>query len=188
MSALRLIYDKGQRVGPDPVDYYVYLWRGGKIDRYVGKGKGDQWRTHLKTSANDSNQLKMRYFRRYKDKIACFIIVENLTEVDAGDRECAEIDRRGLKKNGTGTLLNDRRGSAIYGPRGKRAFTDLPVPTQRWMIRKRTDPADRHTAARRSCVDWQPEEIGMPGGGIHRSLLSATWRGGDHRKVARQRT
>ena len=33
---MRLIYERSQRVGPDPVDYYVYLWRDGEIDRYVG--------------------------------------------------------------------------------------------------------------------------------------------------------
>jgi hypothetical protein len=29
---------KGQRVGPDPVGHYVYLWQCRKIERYFGHG------------------------------------------------------------------------------------------------------------------------------------------------------
>jgi len=63
-----------------------------------------------------------------------------------------------------GTLLNDRRGSAIYGPGGKRAFTDLPVATQRWMIRKR-QPIPLTAILRRAgpALTGNPKRSGCPG-------------------------
>jgi hypothetical protein len=121
----RRIYNKGQ-VGPEPEGYYIYRWGPGEIGRYVGRGGGGstgRWSDHLKPSANDP-PLKMRYFRRYKKKLACFIVVENLTRAEVGDRESEEIKRHGFFWNGTGTLLNDRDGSPINGPRGKRDLRD----------------------------------------------------------------
>jgi hypothetical protein len=35
---MRLIYEKGRPIGPDPIGHYVYLWRDGDKDIYVGQG------------------------------------------------------------------------------------------------------------------------------------------------------
>jgi hypothetical protein len=117
---------------------------------YVGRGTGHRWKAHAKPKPNDSNQRKSKYFGNYGP--------------EAADREVAEIDQRGLQVDGTGTLLNDRRGSAIYGSRGKRAFTDLPVPTQRWMIRKR-QPIPLTAILRRAgpALTGNPKRSGCPG-------------------------
>jgi hypothetical protein len=55
---MRLIYDCGQQVSPDPVGCYVYLWRHGGVGRYVGKGIHGRWREHLKPKRNDANKLE----------------------------------------------------------------------------------------------------------------------------------
>jgi hypothetical protein len=119
---------------------------------------------------NDSNQRKSKYFGNYGPEMTCFLIVDGLTAPEAADREVAEIDQRGLQVDGTGTLLKAwlghlraTRQARIHGPSGPHSTLDDPKAA--------TDPAGRHTAARRSCVDWQPEEIGMPGGGIHRAFI-----------------
>jgi hypothetical protein len=120
-ETMRQIYPLDQRVGPDPVGYYVYLWRHGDIDRYVGKGTNGRWEAHTKPRRSDHNQSKYRYFLQHRLDMDCFIIAEGLaTEADAGELEIVEIDRRGLEADGTGTLLNDRRGSVINRPRGER--------------------------------------------------------------------
>ena len=77
-DAMRLIYERDQRVGPDPVGYYVYLWRHGDIDRYVGKGANGRWAAHTKRGRNDSNQPKSRYFKEHLPEMTCFIIAEGL--------------------------------------------------------------------------------------------------------------
>ena len=120
------------QIGDNPRGFYVYLWRHGEIDRYVGKGTNGRWRGHLNTRANDGNQLKMRYFRKYGRAMTCFIIAEDLTESAAGDLEKAEVSKRGVYQRyanfpgvpraarRAGPLLNDRDGSVINGSRRKR--------------------------------------------------------------------
>ena len=103
----------------------------GETGRYVGHGAKRRWAAHRKPDRNDSNQRKYHYFRKHLPEMTCFIIVEGLgAEADAAEREIAEIDQRGLEVDGTGTLLNDRRGSVIKGPRGKRDLKDTPIPYQ----------------------------------------------------------
>jgi hypothetical protein len=117
-QAMRLIYDRGQRIGPFPVGRYIYLWRHGSIDRYVGKGNNGRWSAHLKAAPNDANQRKTRYFMKHGPELSCYLIAEDLeSDWVAAQREIAEIDLRGLERDGKGTLLNDRRGSVVPGPR-----------------------------------------------------------------------
>jgi hypothetical protein len=125
------------------VGYYVYLWRHSVIDRYVGKGTGNRWAAHAKAGTY-STQRKDDYFGQHLSEMTCFIIVEGMTaEAGAAEREITEIDQRGLEVYGTGTLLNDRRGSVINGPRGRRDPQNLPIQNQLWkrlMARGRFTP------------------------------------------------
>jgi hypothetical protein len=163
---MRLIYARGQRVGPDPVGCYVYLWRHGEIDRYVGKGANGRWAAHTKPDRNDSNQHKYRYFLNHLPEMACFIIAEGLAaEADVGELEIAEINRRGLEADGTGTLLNDRRGSVINGPRGKRDLKDTTLPYQRYIKLKRQGPFTPNAVLWRAgrALTGNPKKPGSPG-------------------------
>jgi hypothetical protein len=115
---MRKIYENGQKIGADPLACYVYLWRAGDTDRYVGRGDGKaRWNSHLRTSRNDHNQRKMRYFRRYKHLMTCYITEEGLTIDAVGPLEIEETKKRGIRAEG-GPLLNDRHGS-VAGPRTK---------------------------------------------------------------------
>jgi hypothetical protein len=118
---VRLIYQNGKQVSGDPVGHHVYLWRVDETDRYVGKASAGQtrrWKEHMKYNANSENRKKERYFRRFISKMSCFILAEELPSEEAlGDREIAEIDKRGTVRAGTGPLLNARSGSVFYGPR-----------------------------------------------------------------------
>jgi hypothetical protein len=147
---VRLIYENGQRIGFDPVGHYIYLWRHGEIDRYVGKGIYGRWASHTKPNRNDMNQRKYRYFLQHLPVMTYFIIVDGLVEKDAGELEIVEIDRRGLEVDGTGTLLNARRGSVVNGPRGKRDLKDMSQSHQLWVKLKQLGPFTPNAVLRRA--------------------------------------
>lgn len=124
---MRLIYENGRQVGSEPVGFYVYLWRHDDVDRYVGKGVNRRWAAHINHDPDDNNQRKYRYFSQRVAEMACLILAEGLaSEEKMADRETAEIDLRGLMKDGTGPLLNDRRGGEFRGrrPRGSQKVND----------------------------------------------------------------
>jgi hypothetical protein len=88
----------------------------------------------------------MEYRREHLAEMECFILAEGLTEIDAGAREVAEIDKRGLEKDKVGgTLLNDRRGSIIYGPRGARGTRDSQTCGSRHLQRTMRSPTSQST-------------------------------------------
>jgi hypothetical protein len=129
---MRLIYQNGQRVGPNPAGYYVYLWRRGADDIYVGRGGGSagRWSDHLAASPNDDNQRKARYFAQHKGEMDAFIIVEGLaSEAEAAAREDAEK----VARDSGGTLLNKRAAAAFYGraPNGQRTSPN-PFDNRLW--------------------------------------------------------
>ena len=98
--------------------------------------------------------------------MACFIIAEGLvTEADAGELEIVEIDRRGHEADGTGTLLNDRRGSVINGPRGKRDLKDTPRVHQSFITLLRQGPITPNAELRRAgrALTGNPKRRGSPG-------------------------
>jgi hypothetical protein len=161
---MRLIYEHGKKIEPDPKGFYVYLWMHNEVARYVGKGVNSRWASHSKPRRNDSNQPKYRYFLKHVAEMTCFVIAEGLTEAEAANLEIAEIDLRGLEVNGTGTLLNDRRGSVVYGPRGKRDLKDTTIPYQRWIERKR-QPIPLNAMLRRAgpTLTGNPKKPGSPG-------------------------
>jgi hypothetical protein len=132
---MRLVYEGSKTVGPKPVNHYVYLWRHGEIDRYVGAGKNREWATHTKPDCHDY-EPKCNYFLEHLPGMTCSIIAEGLSLVDAFALELKEIDRIGLLVDRTGTLLNARRGSVITGPRGKRDLGDTSPSYQRYRKRK----------------------------------------------------
>lgn len=116
-SEMRILFDKGKQVGPDPITHYVYLWRHGKIDIYIGKGGvNGRWAAHMRASAddpNDRNETKTRYFLAHLAEMTCYIIAEELRTDEATERETVEIRRRGYAANGTGTLRNAKRGNSV---------------------------------------------------------------------------
>jgi hypothetical protein len=105
---MRLIYEKGRPVGPDPIGHYVYLWRDGDKNIYVGQGVAYRWQHHLKRGDP--------YFLAYGANLSCSILHENLSVVEAGRLERQEITRR----TGSGTLLN-KTGGSIVEPRKARS-------------------------------------------------------------------
>jgi hypothetical protein len=129
---MRLIYERGQEVGPRPAGYYVYVWRHDENNtEYVGSGRKHRWKDHTKPNRSDDNQKKDRYFRKHLQAMTCSIIIEGLaTEADARERE--EIERDLRERAGT-HLLNKRRVACITGPRGKRDLSSRSVPNQLWV-------------------------------------------------------
>jgi hypothetical protein len=122
--------------GMRPDGWYVYLWKHGDIDRYVGRGKNGRWWHHMTTAACIGNWLKYLYFNEHRAEMKCFLIVEGLpNEAAAAVREISEIDSRGLEKDGTGTLLNVSRGSQFNGRLPRRT---LPAPAN-FLRRQMTD-------------------------------------------------
>jgi hypothetical protein len=91
--------------------------------------------------------------------------VECRAEADAGEREIAEIDWRGLEVDGTGTLLSDRRGSVINGPRDKRDLNDIPVSNQLCMKLKQLGPFTPNAVLRRAglALTGNPKKPDSPG-------------------------
>jgi hypothetical protein len=140
----RLIYEKGRQVGPDPTGFYVYLWRHGEVDRYVGKGVNSRWAAHAKPNPkpdrSKSDWRKNNYFCEHLLEMTCFIIAEGLDEATAAAQEVTEIDARGLEINGAGTLLNARGGSVYNGSRGTlNSVENLGVLARRWRKLKRRE-------------------------------------------------
>ena len=84
---MRLIYEKGRPVGPDPIGHYVYLWRDGDRDIYVGQGVAYRWEHHLKPR-------DPKDFLAPSANMSCSILHENLSIVEAGRLETHEIRRR----------------------------------------------------------------------------------------------
>jgi hypothetical protein len=119
---MRLIHERGQDIpgAPKPIGYYVYLWVHNGVPCYVGKGMNPgRWRDHMKPNANDHNQLKYRYFRRFVSQMDCFI-TEAMIEADQCAFENAKIGEHGLRRERrAGTLVNDRNASALPSERGK---------------------------------------------------------------------
>jgi hypothetical protein len=107
-NEMRLIYEKGRTVGPDPIGHYVYLWRDGDTDKYVGQGVAYRWQHHLKRGDP--------YFLARGADMSCSILHEKLSVVEAGRLETHEIRCR----TGSGTLLN-KTGGSIVEPRKVRA-------------------------------------------------------------------
>jgi hypothetical protein len=101
---MRLIFENSRRVDRSPSGYYVYLWRHNGVDRYVGMGQNERWKSHIK-AFDDDNQQKAQYFREHWQTMNCFVIAENLTEHQARDLEAVEIEKRGMAFRG-GPLLN----------------------------------------------------------------------------------
>lgn len=163
--AMRLIYEGGQKIGYDPIGYYVYLWRHGDIDRYVGKGVNDRWLSHATPQPNDNNQRKYRYFRDNLGEMSCLIIAEGLAEQDAFLREIADIDRRGLA-----TLVNHRRGS--NGPGVRRGKGTKYVSTTNHHHACVTCPDFPHGASLRFLRGDNPWGIGSPGREFYAVLLN----------------
>ena len=148
LGEMRILFDKGKQVGADPITHYVYLWRHGKIDRYVGKGGvNGRWAAHRRTivdDPNDRNERKTHYFRAHLPEMTCYIIAEALKTDEANERETVEIRCRGYAANGTGTLLNAARGATI-NPRAERRPSK---PSREHRAQKRLKAENEYAEAR----------------------------------------
>jgi hypothetical protein len=72
---MRIVFENGKQVGTDPINYYVYLWRHGEIDRYVN----GRWAAHTRPNPNDPNdrnEAKSRYFLAHLSEMTCHMIAE----------------------------------------------------------------------------------------------------------------
>jgi hypothetical protein len=113
---MRIVFNNGKQVGTDPINHYVYLWRHGEIDCYVGKGVNGRWKSHTRPNShnpNDRNEPKPRYFLAHLSEMTCYITAEALRTGEANERETVEIRRRGYTADRTGTLLNAKRDASI---------------------------------------------------------------------------
>ncbi|HEY2243433.1 MAG TPA: hypothetical protein VGH47_04315 [Xanthobacteraceae bacterium] len=168
MDIARLIYEKGLRVGPDPAGHYVYLWSHDGVARYVGRGRENargrpRWLAHATPKVNASNQPWRLYSEKHVREMSCSIVAEGRDdESAAADIEAAEIARHGLLKDETGTLLNDKRGSAFYGRVGKGQRTSTYPGHQEWVKIRNAGrfPLD---AVLRRVVHGNPKKPGSPG-------------------------
>jgi transcriptional regulator with XRE-family HTH domain len=103
---MRLIYEKGRPVGRDPIGHYVYLWRDGDRDMYVGQGVAYRWELHLKPG-------DPKDFLANRAGMSCAILHENLSIVEAGRLETQEIGRRpGLLNKTGGSIVRPRQARA----------------------------------------------------------------------------
>jgi hypothetical protein len=121
---MRLIYERGQTVGPNPTGGYVYLWSHDGVPRYVGRGSQGRWSAHL-IPTRDDFPPRRRYFEQYLPEMACWILKDSLSDAEEAQLEIDTIDRHGFDADGTGKLLNARRGSVVSTSRGsgnKKAF------------------------------------------------------------------
>lgn len=167
---MRIVFENGKQVGTDPINHYVYLWRHGEIDRYVGKGFNRRWAAHTRLrpdDPNDRNEPKSLYFLAHLPELTCHIIAEALKADEANERETVEIRRRGYAANGTGTLLNAKRGSSItLKPHAARKPN---VPRAEALARKRFECEGAYAKAR--TLGLSKAEIRFAGTGMRPSSL-----------------
>jgi hypothetical protein len=133
MTPMRLIYQNGRQVGPEPVGCYVYLWRHGNVDRYVGRGVNSRWLSHAKPDRNDRNQSKALYFRQHGHEMTCHILAEGLDRWKVGEREWNEIESRGCLIDDGGPLLNDPKARRAVAPRMRNESERRHQTTQHYL-------------------------------------------------------
>ena len=73
-----------------PEQYYVYVWWHANIARYVGKGTGYQWNSHLSRPL-DTNPEKDKYFLRYGKEMSCEIVTQGVSEHAAHGLEAGRL-------------------------------------------------------------------------------------------------
>jgi hypothetical protein len=167
---MRIVFANGKQVGTHPVNHYVYLWRHGEVDRYVGKGVNDRWAAHTRPNPddpNDRNEPKSRYFLAHWREMTCHVIAESLRPDEANERETIEIRSRGYATNGTGTLLNAKRGTSVALK--PRAAPKPAVPRDEQHARKRLKCEEAYAKAR--TLGLSKAEIAFAGTGMSANSL-----------------
>lgn len=91
--------------------YYVYVYYDGDIPIYVGKGKNNRYKVHLKKFLNVKKGKIPFYDKLHKMKSdgkepVIIIIEKNLSEEDALKKEKEYYKKFGTVFNGDGTLYN----------------------------------------------------------------------------------
>lgn len=97
----------------DPKGFYVYiLFRETGVPFYVGKGRGNRWLWHERSSRDGGNTHKDRLIRGVLDKrtdVPKIKFCEGLTNLEAAEIEKTLILVIGREKDG-GPLINQTRG------------------------------------------------------------------------------
>lgn len=94
--------------------FYIYCYRNPLKNMqpfYIGKGKGNRFKDHLKTSSLNENSLKNSTIKKiinagYEILDCIEIVKDSLTEAEAFALEVELIASYGRKNNGTGILTN----------------------------------------------------------------------------------
>jgi hypothetical protein len=160
---MRLIYENGQKIGPDPTGCYVYLWRHREIDRYVGKGVNGRWASDATPDRSDRDQRKYHYFREHGHEMIRHILAEGLDRWEVAPRELDEIGSRGFLADGTGTLLNDPKARRAMAPRMRNESERRHQTTQHYLDFKAVSFPETATLEYRSDKNpWRANIGGHP--------------------------
>jgi hypothetical protein len=106
------------RLIPPGDNYYVYALIDPRDNEifYIGKGKGDRYKEHLKLNSKDNNSKKKQRIKEIKDdgyKVKIVKLIDYLIEEDAFKIEEIIIYNIGRKIFNEGSLLNVIRGGNI---------------------------------------------------------------------------
>lgn len=99
-------------------DFYVYVWHRGDtgVPVYVGKGRGDRWTHHVKTTVSNTHRNKRLAHTIKKHGGWCEFAWSGLSEKEAFFRERCLIADIGRNDLGRGSLFNYSNGGE--GPAG----------------------------------------------------------------------
>jgi hypothetical protein len=118
---------------------YVYYHPETGVPFYVGKGKGDRDKYHLRNKNTHYND-GMRYILQELDRKGQQPIIEHVLETDdervAYEEECNRISLFGRIDLGTGTLHNRTPGGEGYGNSGKKWSDDQRQKRRKTFLKK----------------------------------------------------
>jgi len=83
----RLIYKNGQRIGPPPIGFHVYLWLHFHVKRYYGHSGGPtRWLDHMTDRRYAHNVPWYQYINEHMAELSCIIVMEGMASKDHAAR------------------------------------------------------------------------------------------------------